>query len=420
MADIEERKNADNTVTYRVRWRQDGKRPAYTFNTAPHKLGDRAATIAERFRDLVTTNGDRLPSRDQLAAFGLAWILSAPTQPPAIPTQRPAPADTMTVTQMLGAYVDYLEAKTVNNPEPGTLRQYRSNLRVQIEPRPFGRLDQGTCQSEDVETWQHECLTTVSPKGRKVIGDNTIRTIRDGLLTPAFTWACSVRSGQLRTLPSPMIDAEAPRKQASDPHDILQSPEEVAIFLQAAWERDRNHACMLAVEAATGLRWEEITALPPHHVIPARNVVRVRQRNIRGQILQRTKNKGVRDVPVPPWMMRTIIMPRLSSRHDTVFRGPTGQKWAYSTDQHRWIDIRAGMAAAGLPLHLTSHCLRHTAATWLKSHDMHPQKIDLLLGHRDSRVSSRYNQLTARDYDQMRDIMTTLIPPSSWPGDVIE
>jgi integrase len=138
-------------------------------------------------------------------------------------------------------------------------------------------------------------------------------------------------------------------------------------------------------------------------------------------MLPRTKNGGYRDVPVPNWMMRTLIAPRLSPTRTAIFQGPTGRPWAYPTEWTRWRDTRINMATAGLPLHLTHHCLRHSVAIWLKSAGLNPEKIDLMLGHEDGKSTSRrYNQLTSRDRDHIREIMTQLVPQSSWPGPVIE
>src|SRR6185436_13364349 len=100
-----------------------------------------------------------------------------------------------------------------------------------------------------------------------ILSHDSVSKIRASVVAPAFTWACSLRSGQLRAAASPMTDSKAPAKRQATPPDILEIPREVATFIRCAWRRDPDFAAMVAVVAATGLRWEEITAVMPHHVI---------------------------------------------------------------------------------------------------------------------------------------------------------
>lgn len=422
---IEERKNTDGTITYRVRWRQDGTRPTYTFNTG--RLGPAAGDLADRFAQLVAAAGDRLPDRAALALFGLGWIL--PTDEPS--TVRDPGNDLIresrivTVADMCTRYIAFL-CGSLAAPEKRTWREYESYVRLYIEPRPLGQRDvtDPALTFRDIDAWQVELASTVAPGGRRPLGTNSIAKVRAGLLAPAFGWACSPKSAldaaltPLRTAPNPVTHSTAPELVPATPREILRSPADYATFIRCAYTVDPNWADWVVMVAATGVRDGEAVMFDPAAVDLDRGVVEVRSRFTAGEIEAGGKNGHRRTVPIPAPVLERVIVPRLERAGSTsrwLFTGPRGHRWAYSTAADRWAALRDRLAAAGLRRHLTPHGLRTGYSTWLTGHDHHPTKIDMVMGHVSTSMRHRYNQLTDRD---LHAIGATLAPlfAADWPA----
>ncbi len=397
-----------------MRWRENGVRPTYTFNTA--KLGWlEAPDIASRFADLVTANGDRLPSREQLQPFGLDWIIGPTMTGQPLPAPASNGSTMVTVTEAVTRYLVALKAK-LNAPTKRTTDEYDAYLRLHIQCRALGAMDVATVEYDDIDAWQLELSSTVGPYGRKVLGRNSVLKVRSSLLAPAMTWACSKRSGPLRTQPNPLLDSEAPRKVDAPRRDLLHTPADYLTFLRCAYAVDSDWAAMLAVAAVTGLRRGELIQLGPAAVDATRDVLYVAERYSAGLVEPGRKNSEAGEVPVPRWVTERILAPRRHARRPLLFTGPNGNRWAWTTEADRWTALRTALAAANLHRYLTPHCLRHGYNTWLTSHQIHPEKISIVMGHKSNKIGRRYTQLTEADLAMIRDAVTTLVPATAWPG----
>ena len=409
---IEERKNRDHSVTYRVRWRDHTGRPTYTFNTA--RLGPAAGALADRFAQLVGAAGDRLPDPAALALFGLAWILPVDGQPSTAPNYI-SDGGPVTVAGACTAYLDWLAA-SADPPTARTLDDYRDYVRLYIAPRPLGQraITDPAVTFHDVDQWQRELATTVAPGGRIPLGPNSISKVRAGVLAPALDWACSPRSstGQdltpLRSAANPMTYSVAPGHVDPAPRDILRSPADYALFTRCAYAVDRNWADWVVTVAATGLRDGEAAMVAAGGVDPDRGTLTVIERYTGGRVEPGGKNGRRRDIPIPTTVLDRCVRPRLDRAGQLLFTGPRGGRWAYATAADRWAALRRELAAAGLRRHLTPHSLRHSYNTALTGADIHPVKIDLVMGHDSSSMRHTYNQLTDTDLARMRTVLDPL------------
>lgn len=412
MPTIESRRNKDASLTWRVRWRESADyRPTYTFNT--NEFGARAERFAQTLHDLVAASGERLPTREQLAAYQLDWILG-----PVIESEvSAAPAGIVTVAEATRRYLDWL-GRSVKAPEARTLKDYEGYLRRDIGCRAIGALDVATCQFEDIDAWQEELLTTVGPYGRAQLSPQTVRKIRLGVLTPMFTFAGSVRSGRppLRLLSSPLQDSELPEAGPAFQRDILETPDEYELFIRIAYAMDPDWTKLVTTAAATGLRLGESTQLGPASVHPRRHTLRVTDRFSAGNIESGRKNGDAGTVPVPEWVTSRILVPALDRGGPYLFTGPSGGRWSYATESRRWATVRERLRAEGLNIKLTNHCLRKGYRTWLSSKKIESPKIDVVMGHRTPGIRGVYTDLTAADRAEIREAITTLIPESVWPG----
>ncbi len=416
---IEERKNRDGTVTYRVRWREADTRPTYTFNTG--RLGDQADAMAGRFAALVEAAGDRLPDRAALAIFGLDWIHDGdePSTDASTANRLTGP---VTVADMCRRYLDHL-AHSLDPPTARTLDDYARYLRLYVDPRPLGKRDCADPEITflDVDQWQRELASTIAPGGRKPLGSNSIAKIRAGVLAPAFDWACSPKSAvdatlaPLRTAANPVTHSTAPGLVEAPARDILRTPDDYELFTRCAYGVDRNWADWVVTVAGTGLRDGEAVMMAGAAVDPRRGVLTVVERFTGGRVEAGGKNGTRRDVPVPDAIMARIIAPRLAAGGRLLFTGPAGARWSYATAADRWVKLRARLADAGLPIHLTPHGLRTSFNTWLTSEDIHPTKIDLVMGHRPPTLRRIYTQLTDRDHQRIRAALAPLFA-AGWPA----
>ncbi|WP_242624326.1 hypothetical protein [Micromonospora kangleipakensis] len=143
------------------------------------------------------------------------------------------------------------------------MRKYRERLEKHVFPR-LGERPIAEITRREMREWQQD------PRDAG-LSAKTIANIRGESVVPIFKAAC--RPGEdeepaVRTynptdgLPLP----EGPRAE----RDILESPAEATLFLAAAYEVDPEAADLLLCKLSTGLRWGEVSALPPRAVNVAR------------------------------------------------------------------------------------------------------------------------------------------------------
>lgn len=166
-------------------------------------------------------------------------------------------------------------------------------------------------------------------------------------------------------------------------------------------ERDQ---LIIRVFGDCGLRLEELTGLG------AADVVRSgRQAHLR--VLG--KRNRVRDVPVPPQLMRRLdrlIASRPAERtSDHIFlasRGPRGDYEALTVGGVYQV-VKDAAARVRLPKRIYPHLLRHSWMTEMLRHGMNPIQLSLIAGASPEVIASHYTHLTKDDaYDAMIRVLS--------------
>jgi integrase/recombinase XerD len=192
---------------------------------------------------------------------------------------------------------------------------------------------------------------------------------------------CALRFFYAVTLRRPMMLEYIASPQRPLTLPIILSPAEVATLLTTP--RNLKYRAMLTTLYAAGLRVSELCQLQVTDIDSARMVLRVRQ------------GKGQHDRYV---MLSPKLLPLL--RHYWQQEKP--RPWLFpGTPRTRPITARmvhricrdAGQAAH-LPKAIHPHLLRHSFATHLLEAGVDLRRIQLLLGHRSLRTTSRYLHVT--------------------------
>ena len=192
---------------------------------------------------------------------------------------------------------------------------------------------------------------------------------------------CALRFFYRVTLGRPgMLEYIAhPRRPFTLPTILSQA--EVAALLTAS--HNLKHRAILTTLYAAGLRVSELCQLQITDIERARMVLRVRQ------------GKGQHDRYV-------MLSPKLLPLLRQYWRQDKPQPWLFPghprtrpmTTKAVYLVCRQAGEAADLPKGLHPHVLRHTFATHLLEAGVDLRRIQLLLGHRSLRSTSRYLHVT--------------------------
>ncbi|MFD0783082.1 tyrosine-type recombinase/integrase, partial [Micromonospora azadirachtae] len=205
---------------------------------------------------------------------------------------------------------------------------------------------------------------------------------------------------------------EGPRAE----RDILESPDEARLFLEAAYAVDPEAADLLLCKLSTGLRWGEVSALPPRAVNVARSTVSIvqflRKVNRRWVVEPKPKTKqGYREVPLTAAVARMVAERCAAASREAgrqfVFVAPRGNHWRYEdfyTD--RWVKIRDLAREKGLPRRMTMHGLRHSLLTLLATEGVDLAALRTMAGHASVTTTMNvYVHATRRHHEPVRQIV---------------
>jgi len=220
------------------------------------------------------------------------------------------------------------------------------------------------------------------------LGPEQVRTYQLFLLqdkqaswTSVVQTVCALRFFYRITLGRPEILEYIASPQRPFTLPIILSPAEVATLLTTP--RNLKQRAILTTLSAAGLRVSELCQLQVTDIDSARMVLRVRQ------------GKGQHDRSV---MLSPKLLPLLRhywQQHKPrpwLFPGTPGTRPITARMVHR-ICRDAGQAAH-LPKAIHPHLLRHSFATHLLEAGVDLRRIQLLLGHRSLRTTSRYLHVT--------------------------
>ncbi|WP_293783627.1 site-specific integrase [uncultured Aeromicrobium sp.] len=344
----EERCNAKGELTWRVRFRLDGKQRSRTFYDLQ---------AAQRFCDWVDAFGPaRAVELDDLEAEREGRGNVEPTAP--------------TLDVWAERYI-----ASLTGASPSTKDGYRSTYK-----HSFGaligdlRLDQ--IDRETVATAVAK-LTTRGGRGGRGYSDKSIRN-QHGLLSAMLGTAVIDRIIDA----NPCDHIRLPRRTE---HETIEKRFLTEDEFWAIWSNITDHyRPLLEFLVGTGARWGEAEALEVRDVDLKRLTVRI-ERAAKTENGQRVvgpvkTRKSRRTIPVDPELAETL-RPLIAERRpgDRVFTGRLGGRL-----QHKvfWQDVWCkAIERAGLPNRPRIHDLRHTHASWLIAEGVKMKTVQERLGH---------------------------------------
>lgn len=346
MASIEDRSvtASNRTDTFRVVWREDGRKKTETFTTRRQ---------AEQFKTWVEASGNRCPP---------GWKLGVGR------VERPLFTDV--VEAWLADAADY------RGVDPDTIRDYRRLIGREWTPR-WGHLAVEDVTELDCETWQDEYAAERAFK--------TVQNAR-GILIPLFRFA--VYKGWIPV--SPMDRVRPPRKPRGERGSVTG----IHYFTDETYQAIRSHLCPTAtdlcdVAVLTGARWSEYTALRVSdcHLAgetPSITVLRSFSRGRRRVKAVKTDN-GFRTIYLSPAARELLL--RLTngrSRDEYVLVNREGNPHKNSAfHRYHWHNAVAAARADGWALgdRAQIKSLRHTYAVQMLTAGMPVTVLQRQLGH---------------------------------------
>lgn len=353
MASLDKRTSSKGKVSYRVRWREGGKRTGAWESATFTRLQQ-----ARDFKARVEANDHRWPT-DTTGA------VSAP--------------GTMTVDQLAA---DYLDDRARRVRSDRTVADYRRDHAKWIAPF-LGAVMADVLTAEQVQAWvdamgEGTLSPTLKPAAPKSVRD------RHALLSGILTWG--VRHDQADR--NVCEDTRLPKGQKGAPKGLR--PAEWQALHAALRQIDPDAADLALFLLGTGWRWSEATALTTFDVEdygPGAPLFvtmgQVFRRNAAGQRVAVAEGKGqasVRRVKVSP-EAAAMIRRRMTglAPGSLVLTTARGAQWHESNFRNRaW---RPAVKAANLSRHPTPHWLRHTAVVWLHNAGASLPDLQARIGH---------------------------------------
>ncbi|WP_030017725.1 tyrosine-type recombinase/integrase [Streptomyces monomycini] len=386
MAYIRRRQSRGGKETFRVIWREDGKRDG---RQEGEDFDDE--TSAERFRDLVNGHGQQWPT---------GWTKGVGFADPE--------ADKVPEEEMFGTfahrYIDHLTG--IGGQTRGNYRKFVDNHMLPWFRDLAVRGDRpNTLNRDHISQWVNDL-----EDGRR--GPHHQPGVKRRAYAPK-----TIRNyhGLLFGILQAAVDADKPLR-VSNPCIHTNLPEDNHTADEATFLEREEYAlvrCHLAADVVdlvdllvgTGLRWGEISALQPrdltlHGARPKLRVQRAWKRGEHGKFLGAPKTKKSRRTIVlsPSQVSLLKRNTRGKDTSDFVFTAPEGNAWdSGGFYTARWKPAIASAAQVdGLTKKPRIHDLRHTHASWLIAQKVPLPAIQARLGHESITTTvDRYGHLLA-------------------------
>ncbi len=296
-----------------------------------------------------------------------------------------APKEEKTFAELAEAYT---RAHIDTNVRESTAKDYRTNLRLHLEPR-FGRVKIRAITPEMVEYWRMWMLE--HGIGRRTI--NKCHTLLGAMLRYAerHNWAARNVAAAVPKL------REGREHDGDEPlEDNVLTPDEVRVLLKHA---DEPWRVLLHMAIATGLRQGELLGLQWCDIDWNSQQVHVRQQFSKGRFSELKTRRSRRRVPLTDDLIAELKCWRLAcpkGERDLVFPHISGGPLDHG------ILLRSGFYPALRRAKLRRirfHDLRHTFASLLIAANVHPKRMQALMGHSTIRTTlDTYGHLM-RDHD---------------------
>jgi integrase len=388
---IDYREKKDGTFSYRVRWREGGRRDgplgSYTFDDLES---------AKIFRGALVANGYRDPYKNP--AF--AEMLGLASQP----------TEVLTFAQVANKYL-----ATLVDAERRTTGQYRKTLDDHVYSAvvtlpdgtrvgPLGRLPIDEFTGDIIQAWINQMRekqhgkTVLRPYSAK-----TILNIHGTVISPVFDYAidkeyCSRQPCRNVKLPE--------RKGKAVKANKVITGAEIPEWIECAYEVDEDTGDITLVLLATGLRWGELTALRVCDVdfdagtLTVAQVVREDEH--RRPYIESTEGKSAnafRTITLPPKALE-VLRRRAEGKDKLALLFPApgtrgGTLWRNANfNEHRWQKVKELAVQRGLIKEPTPHGLRHSHASELIP-VVGIEPVSKRIGHANVTVTSAvYSHLT--------------------------
>ncbi|MBF0816061.1 tyrosine-type recombinase/integrase [Microbacterium paludicola] len=279
----------------------------------------------------------------------------------------------------------WIEAKR-HSMKPSSFAPVETAWRLRVQPK-WGGWEVADIRHTDIRAWVAELTQST---GATV----TIRTF--GVLASILDDA--VYDGRIAVNPARVGRIGLPRKSRG--RHVYLTHEEVFRLARAAGDRK----LLVLVLAYTGIRWGEAVALRVDDIDFERGRFRIRRNavEVHGKIHVGTpKSHTGRAVPVPKFLLDQLaIALQGRSRHDLALPGVDGGylRRTRSDDGSRsW--FKTALATAELP-NMTTHDLRHTAASLAVQSGANVKTIQRMLGHTSAAMTlDVYSDLFDEDLD---------------------
>jgi integrase len=371
MAGMVERRHADGNVTFKVQWRQGGRRGApWQSETFEERR------FALKFRAMVDAAGQAWPE-GWVKGVGLAVV-------------RPEPADVHPLSEYGAAYV-----RRLTSAGPDTQSRYTRQIKLLAgwlrEVKGVEPTVENVTEDDDRD-W-------INLRRRGGARPKTIANYH-GLLAAVFGDA--VRKGLIGRNPCAGVRLPRPDDDIDDDQDkAFLTETEFALLLGCVAEDSKD---LVLAAVGSGLRWGELSALKVKDLdldapVPMLSVRRAWKRNGDGVFARVGSDRFYLGTPETRESRRRITLAsRVAdalrraangrSSEDLVFTAPRGGR----LDQAHWYESRWQPAVGsarekGLAKTPRFHDLRHTHAAWLISAGVPLPVIQKRLGHKSIQIT---------------------------------
>jgi integrase len=386
MASIKARKRTDGGTSYLVRWREGGTRVGKEQSETFASGADKENLIAaERFRKRVELADQHWPKN---------WVAGVgEVEPDRVRGDQ----------KLVDVGLEYVAQ--IVDCSPGQRRRYRGQLRIleNVELvrhdgaliRPFAGYIADVTE-DDIKLWLIQFDRALKTKSNY-----------HGFLHGVFTYAIEKHLTAVHPLARTGVSRSKIKASQGDLRFLREA--EFGIMLRLAHEDIRD---LLLVEAGTGLRFGEITALWVEDVDFEQSTVRV------NKAWKREGDDGEQDVPT--WLKKRLGVKHVMRGHylgnpktpkskrtitfsplvgealqravdgkqpdDLIFTSPTGKPHHTDFYEDRWVPLLGKLDKVGIR-GLRFHDLRHTHVAWLIAGNVSLPHIQQRVGH-DSIVTT--------------------------------
>jgi integrase len=266
----------------------------------------------------------------------------------------PVPTERLLLRQYLA---DWVEQTIKPGRRKGTYLRYETAVRLHIVP-VIGMVPVARLGPQDVQRMQAALLA----KGLGVKAINLVRATLSGAMTQAVVFGLAIRN--------PVALVEPPHEEEEEPKPL--TPQQAGALLAAARGHDFEQlfivmlASGLRIGEALGLRWQDVDLdrrrLQVHQqltVLPGQPISFTAPKSKSGR---RTIPLAAAAVTAPEAQKARINTYTVRGVADLVFADELGRPLIGRDVERKFKDV---LSEAGMPVTLTPHCLRHSAATYL-------------------------------------------------------